>query len=93
MNDMFLLGLNEKEIDFKNVELISKFLFKVQKTSKKPNLTMKEVCFRKAIDSRTDKEAGKDYIYIKGFGDGKTGWQTFNPIKVKITPTGKIVKI
>jgi CRISPR-associated endonuclease Csn1 len=93
INDMFLLAINEKEIDFSDTRLVNNHLYRVQKTSKKPDLTMKEVCFRKAIDSRSDKEAGKDYIYIKGFGDGKTGWQTFNPIKVKITPTGKIEKI
>jgi len=51
-----------------------------------------ELCFRHHLDSRKDKEAKEDYIYIKGFGKGKTGWITFNPIKVHITPTGKIVR-
>jgi len=95
INDMFLLGLSNDVIDWNNMknELIVNHLYKVQKTSKKPDLTMKEICFRKSIDSRSDKEAGADYIYVKGFGDGKTGWKTFNPIKVFITPTGKIKPI
>ena len=94
INDMYLLGLKEAEInwDSPDYNLLKEYLYKVQKTSKKPDLSMKEICFRKATDSRSDKDAGEDYIYIKGFGDGKTGWQTFNPIKVKITPTGRIEK-
>jgi len=92
-NDMFLLGNHMDEINWNNNSLLKNTLYKVQKISKKPDLSMKEVCFRKAIDSRSDKEAQKDYIYIKGFGTGKTGWQAFNPIKVKISVTGKIEKL
>ena len=52
-----------------------------------------EICFRKHNDSRDDKNAKGNYVYIKGFGEGKTGWFTFNPIKVKISVSGKIQKV
>jgi len=93
INDMCILGLSEEDLDFTKSSTLFEHLYKVQKVSKKPDLSMKEVCFRKSEDSRPDKEAGKDYIYIKGFGSGKTGWQTFNPIKVSVSPSGKIFRM
>jgi CRISPR-associated endonuclease Csn1 len=33
------------------------------------------------------------YIRIQSFGEGKTGWETFNPVKVKISVSGKISKV
>lgn len=30
---------------------------------------------------------------VKSFGEGETGWFTFNPIKVKISVSGKIKKV
>lgn len=86
INDMFLLGLNEVDIDWNNPDktLLINHLYRVQK------LTSGDYWFRKHTSTTvTDKE----YIQIRSFGDGKTGWQKFNPIKVKITPTGKIVKV
>ncbi len=89
INDTFLLGLAEDEVDWDNLNktFIQKHLYRVQK------FTSGDYYFRKHIESKLDGKLGESYEYIKGFGKGKTGWQTFNPIKVKITPTGKIRKI
>ena len=90
INDMFLLGIQEKNIDWNNTDndFLSKYLHKVQKTAGGDYFM--ELCFRKHLDARTDKEAKADYVYIKNFGKGKTGWLTYNPIKVHLSPTGKI---
>jgi CRISPR-associated endonuclease Csn1 len=93
INDMFLLGLRQEEIiscsnDFSK---ISNHLFKVQKIAGGENFL--EICFRKHVDSRKDSAAKVDYKYIKGFGEGKTGWNSFNPTKVIMDPLGKIISI
>ncbi len=91
INDMYLLGLHEDEIDWTNNNILSENLCKVQKLA--GGSYFFEFCFRKHLDSRVDKEAKSDYFYIKGFGEGKTGWKTFNPIKVSVSVCGKITKI
>lgn len=89
-NDMFLLYLeNDRDIDSLTKKDVYNHLFKVQKIAGADYFM--EICFRRHIDSKVSTQA--DYVYIKGFGDGKTGWNSFNPIKVKITPTGKIEKL
>ncbi|MEY8869144.1 type II CRISPR RNA-guided endonuclease Cas9 [Meridianimaribacter flavus] len=92
-DDMFVLFKHEDEIDWDNLlhSDISDYLYKVQKIAGASYFM--EICFRKHSDSRDDKTAKKDYRYIKGFGEGKTGWFTFNPIKVKVSVTGKIEKV
>lgn len=85
INDLFLIGLKEVDIDWEkpNYQLLQSHLYRVQK------LTSGDYFFRKHTSSKvTDKE----YLQIRGFGKGKTGWFTFNPIKVKITVSGKIEK-
>jgi len=86
---MFLLGLEDDNIDWSNPDhkLIKNHLYRVQK------FTAGDYYFRKHQESKLDGELGEAFQYIKGFGDGKTGWHTFNPIKVNISPTGKIEKI
>ncbi|MCO6500329.1 MAG: type II CRISPR RNA-guided endonuclease Cas9 [Vicingus serpentipes] len=88
-NDFFILFQDEEEINWEDSYSLSENLYKVQKIAGADYFM--EICFRKHTDSKPSTEA--DYVYIKGFGEGKTGWHTFNPIKVKITPTGKIVKV
>ena len=90
-NDMFVLFKNEDEINWDSKRDISNNLYKVQKIAGADYFM--EICFRKHSDSRDDKNAKADYVYIKGFGEGKTGWFTFNPIKVKISVSGKISKL
>ncbi|MCZ8228832.1 type II CRISPR RNA-guided endonuclease Cas9 [Flavobacterium sp.] len=90
-NDMFILFKNEDEINWNSTVDLSDNLYKVQKIAGADYFM--EICFRKHNDSRDDKNAKGDYVYIKGFGEGKTGWFTFNPIKVKISVSGKIQKL
>ncbi|WP_324069900.1 MAG: type II CRISPR RNA-guided endonuclease Cas9 [Flavobacterium sp.] len=86
INDMFLLGLNEDEINLENpdYDVLKDHLYRVQK------LTSGDYFFRKHKSSTVTDD---DYRQIRGFGEGKTGWFTFNPIKVKISVSGKIQKL
>ncbi|HED06445.1 MAG TPA: type II CRISPR RNA-guided endonuclease Cas9, partial [Ignavibacteria bacterium] len=90
-NEMFLLGLTEEEIkdNKNNVTFLSQYLHKVQKIAGGDYFF--EICFKKHLDSRMDKEAKVDYKYVKGFGDGKTGWVKLNPVKVKVNISGKFI--
>lgn len=89
INDMFLLGLNGENINWNELDykLINEHLYRVQK------FTSGDYYFRKHKESKLDGKLGIAYHYIKGFGTGKTGWKTFNPIKVKINSIGKIEKL
>lgn len=86
INDMFLLGLNEDEINWENpdYDVLKEHLYRVQK------LTSGDYFFRKHKSSTITDD---NYKQIRGFGEGKTGWFTFLPIKVKISVSGKIEKI
>jgi len=85
INDMFLLGLNEDEInwDTPDYEVLREHLYRIQK------LTSGDYFFRKHTSSTVTDD---NYNQIRGFGEGKTGWYKFNPIKVKLSVTGKIEK-
>jgi len=90
INDMFLLGLTDDKIDWANLDykLIKNHLFKVQ------TLSSLFYEFRLNTDSSQNKDTNsKVFRRIQNFGVGKTGWQTLNPIKVKITTTGRIIKV
>ena len=86
INDMFLLGLSEDEINWENPDykVLKEHLYRVQK------LTSGDYFFRKHKSSTITDD---DYKQIRGLREGKTGWLTFNPIKVKISVSGKITKI
>jgi len=86
INDMFLLGLNEDEVNWDNLdyEILKEHLYRVQK------FTSGDYYFRIAKTSTINND--NERIYIKNFLNGKTGWFTFNPIKVKISVSGKIQK-
>ncbi len=88
-NEMFILDLSDEKFkdNKNNTQLLGEHLYKVQKIAGGDYFF--EICFRYHLDSRADKNAKNDYKYIKGFGDGKTGWKTFNPLKVKIDILGK----
>ena len=89
INDMFLLGVNEDEINWENpdYEVLKEHLYRVQK------LSSKFYEFRLAAESSIQNNFQPFYIRIQSFGFGKTGWDTFNPIKVKVSVSGKIEKI
>lgn len=85
INDMFLLGLNEDEINWENpdYEVLKEHLYRVQK------FTSGDYYFRKALTSSIQNPEEKQQI--NSFGFGKNGWSTHNPIKVKISVSGKII--
>ena len=85
INDMFLLGLSEDEINWENpdYEVLKEHLYRVQK------FTSGDYYFRKALTSSIQNPEEKQQI--NSFGFGKNGWSTHNPIKVKISVSGKII--
>ena len=87
INDMFLLGLSEDEINWENPDykVLKEHLYRVQK------FTSGDYYFRKALTSSIQNPEEKQQI--NSFGFGKNGWSTHNPIKVKISVSGKISKI
>lgn len=89
INDMFLLGINGEEVDLEDLDHdnLSEHLFRVQK------LSSKFYEFRLSSESSIQNNYQPFYARIQGFGRGKTGWETFNPIKVKISVSGKIQKV
>lgn len=86
INDMFLLGLSDKEYESKknNPAFLSSFLYRVQK------FTSGDYYFRfhraSSIDNNSEKQQ------INSFGYGKNGWLTHNPTKVKVDMLGNIKK-
>lgn len=87
INDMFLLGLNEEEINWEkpDYEVLKEHLYRVQK------FTSGDYYFRLAKTSSIQNLDEKQQI--NSFGFGKNGWSTHNPIKVKISVSGKISKV
>ncbi|MFW6275401.1 MAG: type II CRISPR RNA-guided endonuclease Cas9, partial [bacterium] len=87
INDMFLLGLSDEEYESNknNEQLLCKHLYRVQK------FTSGDYYFRYHMASTIDHPQEKQQI--NSFGDGKNGWLTHNPIKVKINILGNIEKI
>lgn len=88
INDMFLLGLNEKEMDWNNInyELLKNHVYRVQK------LSSKFYGFRLNNQASIQSNEQPSYIRIQSFGNGKTGWDTFNPIKIRISVSGIVSK-
>jgi len=86
INDMFLLGLREEEIIWENpdYEILKEHLYRIQK------LSSKFYEFRLNTEASIQNNFHPFYVRIQSFGEGKTGWDTFNPIKVKISVSGKI---
>ena len=89
INDMFLLGLSEDEINWENPDykVLKEHLYRVQK------LTSKFYEFRLNTEASIQQNVLPFYRRITGYGEGIGGWLTHNPIKVKISVSGKITKI
>ncbi|WP_395053808.1 type II CRISPR RNA-guided endonuclease Cas9 [Flavobacterium sp.] len=85
-NDMFLLGLNEDEINWNNLdfEILKEHLFKVQ--------TISEMFYEFRLNSDATQNKDTNSSAFRRISSFK-GWETFNPIKVKISVSGKIKKI
>lgn len=86
INDMFLLGLKEEEINWEtpDYELLKEHLYRVQKTSRKEKAF--EFFFRHSLASSLDNPA--QGVSVQSFKK----WNEYNPIKVKISVSGKIEK-
>jgi CRISPR-associated endonuclease Csn1 len=89
INGMFLLGINEDEINWENpdYEVLKEHLYRVQK------LSSKFYEFRLNTESSIQQNVLPFYRRITGYGEGIGGWLTHNPIKVKISVSGKIQKL
>lgn len=89
INDMFLLGLKEDEINWENpdYEVLKEHLYRVQK------LSSKFYEFRLSKEASIQNNVLPYYRRITGYGEGIGGWITHNPIKVKISVSGKIEKL
>lgn len=88
INDMFLLGLKEEEVNWENPDYndLKEHLYRVQK------LSSKFYEFRLSSEATIQNNLQPFYIRIQSFGEGKTGWETFNPIRVRVSVSGKIQK-
>ena len=82
-NDMFLLELEEKDIDWgkSDYKKLSEHLYRVQKISSM------DYTFRKHQESKLDDKNKEAFKRIRSFDY----WELLNPIKVKTSPTGKIM--
>ncbi len=89
INDMYLLGLKDEEINWEkpDYEILKEHVYRVQK------LSSKFYEFRLSKEASILNNFQPYYVRIQSFGEGKTGWDTFNPIKVKISVSGKIEKL
>ncbi len=89
INDLFLLGLDEEQINWENpeYELLKDHLYRVQK------LSSKFYEFRLVTEASINNNFHPFYVRVQSFGQGKTGWETFNPIKVQISVSGRIRKL
>ena len=89
INDSFLLGLKEEEIDWDNPdrELLTHHLYRVQK------LSSKDYNFRLHTEATLENSSKPHLLRIQSFEKGKAGWSNHNPIKVRITLLGKMKKM
>lgn len=86
INDMYLLGIDNvvENLHLIPKHILRKHLYRVQK------LSSKYYEFRQANKYINPSFEYPEYIRINNFGNKKTGWLTYNPVKVKISLTGDI---
>ncbi len=86
INDLFLLGMDQikQPLDTESNSFLAKYLYRVQK------LSSKFYEFRLVNDNLLSETEYPNYIRINNFGERKTGWLSYNPIKVKLSPIGQI---
>ncbi len=88
INDMFLLGtenLNE-DLSLESKSYLKDHLYRVQK------LSSRFYEFRLAYKHSSSETKTPEYVRINNFGNRKTGWLTYNPIKVEVNVIGQIVR-
>lgn len=86
INDMFLMDIHDVDhpLEELTIDFLSQHLYRVQK------LSSHFYEFRQAFNNRLDSTEYPNYIRINNFGSKKTGWLTYNPIKVEVSPIGEI---
>jgi CRISPR-associated endonuclease Csn1 len=88
INDCFILGMDDKAIHWNRLDYktIKDHVYRVQRLSS---------CFyefRRVFDANITKTIYPNYVRILNFGNHKTGWMTYNPIKIKVNAIGEISK-
>lgn len=88
INDLFLMGTKDldENLTLESKAYLMKVLYRVQK------LSSKYYEFRLAYKPSSSSTEFPEYIRINNFGEKKTGWFKYNPIKVKIDCIGQIKK-
>ena len=74
----------EHNLSYYPESVLRKHLYRIQK------LSTKYYEFRLANKYVTPSMEAPEYIRINNFGDRKTDWKTYNPVKVEIDLIGKI---
>ena len=87
INDMFILNMSDEEFlsNLSNGLKLRDHLYRVQK------LSSRFYEFRWHTEAKLDNNYQPYYIRINSMGYGKTGWKSFNPIKVRLSASGLIV--
>ena len=86
INDMFLMGAEnlEDDLSLESRSYLKNHLYRVQK------LSSKFYEFRLAYKQASSSTDAPEYIRINNFGKRKTGWNTYNPVKVEVDVVGRI---
>lgn len=94
-NDMFLLGLSDEQFsnNMNDMNFLSKYLYKTEVITSTNNGKSPLFEFRHHLESTQNKDYFPHYVRITSLGEGKNGWLTQNPIKIKISSTGKVEKL
>ena len=94
-NDMFLMGLSDKVFseNIYNLKFLSQYIYKTEVITSTNNGKSPLFEFRHHLESSQNREYFPHYVRITSLGEGKNGWRTQNPIKVKLSSTGKIEKL
>ena len=85
-NDLFLIGVENLPDDLQQESrsFLAKHLYRVQK------LSSKFYEFRLANNDNLKCVEAPEFIRITNFGERRTGWQSLNPVRVKVNYAGVI---
>ena len=85
---MFLMGTNDlvQDLNLESRSYLKSHLYRVQK------LSSKFYEFRLAQKQASMITDAPEYIRINNFGERKTGWLTYNPVKVEVNIVGQITR-
>ena len=86
INDMFLMGTEnlEDDLNLESRSYLKNHLYRIQK------LSSKFYEFRFAYKQASPSTDAPEYNRVNNFGERKTGWNTYNPVKVEVDVVGQI---